>query len=820
MATKTITTLTVRECAGVPRVNEPIVWGIPLRKGMIADASELALLDSTGTALNAAAEATARWADGSVKWALFTIPKFAISARKSARLRVVMGRSAKVENPVRVSQTGDGVTLDNGRVRFTLRRTGELSGGIECLANDAWVDRAGPIRLALSLERAGKIEHASAAGVAREVSIESQSPLRVVALVRGRHAFGDGSLIGAFTLRVELIAGQPMVRLTHSVMFDFDTERDFLRSCEVILPARVGGDRRYSFGGDEGAAYEFMRQQTEWTPDFSVAELFQDSPTHWRIERWVDTTRRGVFGAEGLQSDGWARLEGGEGSAAVVVRELARNHPQSLTVDAAAGEIRAGLYPARAERLNLRRYSDRAYVHCYEAPCTWKTEAIPFDFTHSAHGLRKTHTLALLFDSENPAAAALAQSHGLRLEFTPAYLASTGVMQPAPAALPARWRKRIDQFIDMLGDASKRQGATGFVDFFDIPYGFVHGTERMSHDAGGLGYINDEALPGLGLWNAYLLTGRQDAFALARAMTRHHADFDCMHAGPFAGLGSRHNVNHWGDMCKEPRIAQPIGKRLAYHLTGDRSAMDLIPLTLAYFEKRFSKRVRAGLTAETPALISTLLAAQESGVADHDHWLRAIADALADGRGVLPETIDIDGTTQSAWPASAGTRPISLMMFSCFGGVQSMAELAHRFDHDALRDRLVSLAQHLLLPRDKRSEIEGSPAMHGREARARFLDLFAYAYQRTGKDVFAGQIRRHLNEMFVTERTHEFQRYGGLTSVKLGCVRNTPRPEAGAEGVALWKRYYPHIEPHTMSETFWLAVYLHKAAAMGAAGQK
>lgn len=42
---------------------------------------------------------------------------------------------------------------------------------------------------------------------------------------------------------------------------------------------------------------------------------------------------------------------------------------------------------------------------------------------------------------------------------------------------------------------------------------------------------------------------------MAHAMTRHLSEVDFHHTGPFAGLGSRHHVTHWGDGAKEARIA-------------------------------------------------------------------------------------------------------------------------------------------------------------------------------------------------------------------------------------------------------------------------
>ena len=51
-------------------------------------------------------------------------------------------------------------------------------------------------------------------------------------------------------------------------------------------------------------------------------------------------------------------------------------------------------------------------------------------------------------------------------------------------------------------------------------------------------------------------------------MTRHLSEVDFHHTGTFVGLGSRHNVSHWGDGAKEARIASSTLKRPFYYLTG------------------------------------------------------------------------------------------------------------------------------------------------------------------------------------------------------------------------------------------------------------
>ena len=63
---------------------------------------------------------------------------------------------------------------------------------------------------------------------------------------------------------------------------------------------------------------------------------------------------------------------------------------------------------------------------------------------------------------------------------------------------------------------------------------------------------------------------------MAEAMTRHTSEVDVYHIGPFARLGSRHNVVHWGCGAKEARISMAGLKRFYYYLTADERTGDLM----------------------------------------------------------------------------------------------------------------------------------------------------------------------------------------------------------------------------------------------------
>jgi len=96
------------------------------------------------------------------------------------------------------------------------------------------------------------------------------------------------------------------------------------------------------------------------------------------------------------------------------------------------------------------------------------------------------------------------------------------------------------------------------------------------YDVGGYAWDNSELSTDLLLWYFFLRTGRADVFRLAEAMTRHIGEVDVHHLGRFAPLGSRHNVQHWGDSAKQLRISSAANRWFLYYLTADERIGDLL----------------------------------------------------------------------------------------------------------------------------------------------------------------------------------------------------------------------------------------------------
>ncbi len=94
-----ITELTITERHGIARDNEPIRMGVPLPKGLIRDAGELALTDAAGTPIPVQADPAMTWGDGSIRWAHLSFVA-SVPAKGQAVVKLVKGKPAQSDAPL------------------------------------------------------------------------------------------------------------------------------------------------------------------------------------------------------------------------------------------------------------------------------------------------------------------------------------------------------------------------------------------------------------------------------------------------------------------------------------------------------------------------------------------------------------------------------------------------------------------------------------------------------------------------------------------------------------------------------------------------
>jgi hypothetical protein len=389
-------------------------------------------------------------------------------------------------------------------------------------------------------------------------------------------------------------------------------------------------------------------------------------------------------------------------------------------------------------------------------------------------GVGRTSELTLFPGAAVPTREATVQQAQLGTQLpvlvaTPQYLHSVralGIWSLPDKATPFKKavEEQLESTLTYYQKQIEQQRWYGFWDFGDVMHSYDRERHVWNYDLGGMAWDNTELGTDMWLWLSFLRTGRADLFRMAEAMTRHTSEVDCYHLGSLAGLGSRHNVRHWGCGAKEVRISMAGLKRYYYYLTTDERTGDLMrevinadftsltldPMRLAQpiteAEKKYPARVRAGpdwfayvsnwMTewerTGDPRWRDKILAGVESLQA-MPYWIKTGKNLVY---GYEPETGKLHQVSDQVGSYNLATIQ---------GGAQVILELNEFLDHPGWQKmwlqycRIGSAPAEVLL-RDKETGNEGADGRYLGEQGAMSQGtprLAAYAYWKTKNPVFA-----------------------------------------------------------------------------------
>ena len=450
------------------------------------------------------------------------------------------------------------------------------------------------------------------------------------------------------------------------------------------------------------------------------------------------------------------------GGLAVGIRNFWQSHPASLEIQGAGGdsaELRTWLWSPDAPGMDMRHYDTKG--HGLEEVY----EDVQPGFS-TPNGIARTSELTLFPSAGVPTKAETAIQAQLSREppllvCTPQYLHSVrafGLWGLPDRSTPFRRaiEDQLDAAIAYYQKAIEQHGWYGFWDFGDVMHSYDATRHAWRYDLGGMAWDNSELGTDMWLWYSFLRTGRADIFRMAEAMTRHTGEVDSYHQGRFAGLGSRHNVRHWGCGAKEVRVSQAAYRRIYYYLTTDERTGDVMhemvdadlqaaeidamrlasPITQD--QKKYPGRVRGG--PDWLALIGNwmtewertgnnkyrdkILAGMDS-IINMPYWFRSGRDLLF---GYEPATGKLYTLTDGVGDYNLAT---------IMGGAEVVFELNELIDHPGWQKawlqycRLTSAPREVIV-KDQVSGTEGADGVYSRSDR-----LAAYAYQRTKNPAFA-----------------------------------------------------------------------------------
>lgn len=605
-----------------------VSWGVPLPEGKVAPSSSYSLKNAKGKSMPVQSWPLAYWPDGSLKWVgLSTV----VGAGADTVFELQPGKSAEagsLKTKVEVTETKDDILVNTGILQCDIPKQGkELIRSLDLDGKE--ISSGG--KLVCILQNGAGTETGTQPtkekfiGNVDKVIVEQNGPVRAVVRIEGKHVAEDGSRSWLpFIVRLYFYAGQQSVRMVHTIIYDGDQQKDFIRGLGLVFDVPLDEqlyNRHIRFSGENGGLWDepceplngriplydnhedlyakqlrgeriperetFNEKQQflidHWATwnDFKLEQLNADG---FRVQKRTNDQSAWIGAGYGKRSAGMAFVGDVSGGLTVCVRNFWQSFPSALevrNVKTDKAQLKAWLWSPEADAMDMRHYDTIAWGHTLEA----SYEDVQPGFS-LATGVGRTSEILLYVSSKVPSYKTLDKIVDLGnqpplLTVSPEYIHSIPVFGvwslPDRSSIGKRWvEDQLDNAFKYYHLEVEQRHWYGFWNYGDLRHGYDFERHTWKYDMGGFAWDNTELMPNLWFWYSYLRSGREDIFRMAEALTRHTGEVDVYHLGRFKGLGSRHNVRHWGGGAKEVRISQAELGRFYYYLTTDERTGDLM----------------------------------------------------------------------------------------------------------------------------------------------------------------------------------------------------------------------------------------------------
>lgn len=605
-------------------------WGVPWAQGEIDKSTALALTTTDGKNIPLQSWPLAYWPDGSLKWTGHAI---ATDTALVDTVHLAPGSPAEPSNPLTVKQSGSTITVTTGTFEAQIKTSGttlisSLSvGGSKKFSNGVLIVKVQGQPDEPEDNDPPNI-HTTTANVTA-ATIESDGPVRATIKVTGTYkGDGHGSWL-PFTIRLYFSAGSPTVKIQHLFLFDGDQAKDFIKGIGLQFDVPLSDelyDRHIRFTSASGGIWGepvrvlsgLRRDATAALlgPQFNGSALPAQDSGSWpatilagiaslpiwndftlvqldadHFDIWKRTSNKSSWlkhAGHGARANGTGYIGGAKGGGVLFgLRNFWEQHPRQLDIRDAGGstaQVTIWAYSPEAPAMDLRHYDTVAHGLdlAYE-----DVELV----TSNPAGIARSYELTLQAVAATPTRQAIADFAAAVA--TPPQLVASPAFYQSHKLFGGRWNvpntsrtgaatieSQKSKLLDFYVAEIEQRQFYGFWNYGDVMHTFDDTRHTWRYDVGGYAWDNAELGTDLWLWMSFLRTGRADVFRIAYAMTRHLSEVDFHHTGPFAGLGSRHNVSHWGDGAKEARVSSSTLKRPFYYLTADEQIGDLMRYSL------------------------------------------------------------------------------------------------------------------------------------------------------------------------------------------------------------------------------------------------
>lgn len=597
-------------------------WGIPWKRGTLDRNESLKLIDENGQEIVVQTKAAAYWPDGSVKWTAHSAV-FENSVPKE--MYILKGQRKKVQVPVSIKKISEKLVVDTGTIICTINQ-GKSNNIIESIQDTAGnILCSGGRLVCLNENRFDGEEYYTTTverftGYPANVEIEEAGEVRTVIKISGHHhninsrtRFKRERSWLPFELRLYFYAGQSDIKMIHTFIFDGNENMDFIRGICIEFD-RPMQDKLYNrfvrLGGETGMFSESPKLLATWrtqnkymdmykeqlegkatafdekedecflglldeSPVWNDYKITQSCSAQYTIQKRTEKNCTFIKAGSGYRAMGIGCI-GDNTSGAMIgfMRDFWQKCPSAIEIGKAAEDnasLKLWLWTPDAPAMDLRAYDTRTHVQsCYEG----------FDEMRSTpYGVANTNEIRIKFLSEMPTNKEIVdlaeewQNPPLILcepkHYYDVQVFGEWGLEDRSTSERAYAEQKIDNIIEYYYKEREQRDWYGFWDYGDIMHTYDAARHTWRYDMGGFAWQNAELVPNLFLWYGFLRSGREDIYRLAEAMTRHNSEVDMYHIGQYAGLGSRHNVVHWGCGCKEARISMAGFNKFLFYLTAD-----------------------------------------------------------------------------------------------------------------------------------------------------------------------------------------------------------------------------------------------------------
>jgi hypothetical protein len=650
---------------GVPDTTTGAAFGVPWPRGQVTPQTTFAVTTGSGAEVPVQSWPLAYWPDGTVKWSGHAL---GADAGLADSLTIAPGTPAAPSAAVTATRQGDDIVLDNGTITVTLAtrgdtivrdisRSGRSTGG------------NGQLVLELADRPDGPAGERAVAGVIQDAEIEQSGPVRAVVKLTGTYEGAGASPFGGpaftWTMRFYLGAGAESVKLVHSLVWNGDPGKDFIRGLGLRIDVPLSDElwnRHVRFTGsnggvwgepvlvltglrrDPGIAVDEAQVAGTATPDPSTWQttvaaewntlpqwgdfsLVQNDPESFAVWKRTAAAYSWIKHAGfGDRSTGFGYVGGVSGGLGFGMRDFWQMFPRALDVrDATTGTATVTLWSwsPYSDPMDMRPYDKAGHGLdlAYEDP--------RYGYGIGNGVSRSTEMQLWAFEStpSRDRIAALGAALALpgQLVTNPAtYLAAKvfGYWGLPDRSTSARTtlEDSIEAVVDFYTQQVDERRWYGFWHFGNIMHTYDQYRHSWRYDVGGYAWDNAELGSDAMFWYQFLRTGRAETFRLAYNYTRHVSEADVFVAGPFAGLGSRHDVQEFGDGAKEARVSECYTKRFMYYLTADEQLGDIMRSVLQVDQTLLKyPPLRDYLT--TPAGVPTVIRIGPDWYALVSNWL-------------------------------------------------------------------------------------------------------------------------------------------------------------------------------------------------------